>query len=561
VACTGFRSASPTDGRRAAAGAVLILVAAWCSAGPAAAATTTAGIASTLQPGIGAGDFEFYADAAGIAPAAAGITSVRVLIQIPARALLDQSRNDRVELRLAAQAYEAATGLEALSRAPVSVPLSPDSLRAGAASTDAAIEGWLRAFEGVTPVARAETRSVLDADRARLLDTDFRLYDLVLEVPPGDHVVEIQVENLSRRKRGLLDRLRRRPQASVARFLARIPDLTRTPAVADARFRIGHGVHFDYASRLYGLLNDSLHVHSTVFASGNWNLRARIVDREGEVHWQDSLQTMIDGRRDLGFHASVNSLPAGQYVFHLTGVGDDGVVSTARSFDVAWSLATFTRARHDLDVEAEIVLSETEFDRYEGQPLGEKERFLEQFWQRHDPTPETAFNEVRAEFERRVAQADISYSEMRRGALTDRGRVYVHFGAPDELQSEAMPSHLAGTGAEEALAKVDDVYVASEHPQALDPEADALGTVKSGNAQERAARRQEYSRLIGPAREVVSYELWLYTQGGDPLLPSDRALLTDEGLRVLFVDLNGDGRFRLRKASTRLSIRGLAAEY
>jgi hypothetical protein len=30
---------------------------------------------------------------------------------------------------------------------------------------------------------------------------------------------------------------------------------------------------------------------------------------------------------------------------------------------------------------------------------------------------------------------------------------------------------------------------------------------------------------------------------------------------VLFVDLNGDGRFRLRKASTRLSIRGLAAGY
>ena len=436
-------------------------------------------------------------------------------------------------------------------------------MRASAAGADAAIEGWLHAFEGVTPVARAEIRSALDADRAGLLRTDFRLYDLVLEVPPGDHVVEIQVENLSRGKRGLLDRLRHRPETSVARFLARIPDLTRTPAIADLRFRIGYGTHFDYASRLYGLLNDSLHVHSTVFANGSWNLRARVVGRDGGVHWQDSLQTVLDVRRDCAFHASVNALPAGQYVFHLAGEGDGGMVSTSRSFDVAWSLASFTRARHDLDVEAEIVLSESDFDRYQSQPLGEKERFLEQFWQRNDPTPETAFNEVRAEFERRVAQADISYTEMRRGALTDRGRLYVHFGSPDELQSEVMPSHLAGTGAEEALAKVDDVYIASEHrdPEVLDPEAAALGTVKSGNAQERAVRRQEYRRVIGPAHEVVSYELWLYTQGGQPLLPSDRALLTDEGLRVLFVDLNGDGRFRLRKASTRLSIRGLAAGY
>jgi len=551
--------------RWAAAGATILAFTLGVRPVAAADVAPTSGIASILQPGVGRGDFEFYVDAAGVAPTAQGRTRVRVLVQIPARALLDQSRKDKIELRFVLHAFDAATGLEALSRAPQvgsDVGPGPDSLRARSAASDAAVDAWLGAFEGVEPIARAETRGTLDANRVLLLDTDFRLYDLAIEVPAGDHVLEVTIENLSRRKRGLLDRMRRRNETAVARFLTRIPALARPPALADPRFRIGHTIHSDYASRLYGLLNDSLHVHSTLFADGAWDLRARISGRDGEVHWQDSLRVAADKRFEVDFHTSVQALPAGQYVFNLSGAGAGGTVSASRSFDVAWSLATFTRARHDLDVEAELVLSEAEYERYQSQPLGEKERYMEDFWRRHDPTPETAFNEVRSEFDRRVAQADISYTEQQRGALTDRGRVFIHFGEPDELQAEVMPSHLAGAGAEEALAKVDDIFIASEHrdPQVLDQDQDVLGTVASG-AQTRAIRRQEYSRVIGAGNEVVGYELWLYTFSGQPLLPSDRALVIDEGLRVLFVDLDGNGRFLLRKTSTRLSIRGLAAGY
>jgi GWxTD domain-containing protein len=377
------------------------------------------GIASTLQPGIGAGDFEFYADAAGVAPATTGMTLVRVLIQVPARALLDQSRKNRVELRFVAQAYPAAPGLDALSRTPpIAKPALPaDSLRANAVGTDAAIS-W-RAFEGVTPSRGRAFR--VDADRDRLLNR-LRLYDLALR---RRITSSRSVENL--RKRGLLDRLRHRP-SSRWRFLAPFRSQPDSGDCGSALDRPPHPLH--YASRLYGLLNDSLRAQHRV-QHGNWNLWARVVGRDSAL--AGFIASGDRWRRDLGFHTSVNTLPAGQYVFQLAGEGDGGMLSTSRSFDVAWSLASFTRARHDLDVEAEIVLSEAEFERYQGQPLGEKERLLEIFWQRNDPTPETAFNEVRAEFERRVAQADISYTEMRRGALTDRGRLYVHFGSPEGI--------------------------------------------------------------------------------------------------------------------------------
>jgi GWxTD domain-containing protein len=63
--------------------------------------------------------------------------------------------------------------------------------------------------------------------------------------------------------------------------------------------------------------------------------------------------------------------------------------------------------------------------------------FIDLFWVRRDPSPGTAINEFRNEFESRVVWADKAYGEKRRrGALTDRGRVYIVLGAGTNMNSE-----------------------------------------------------------------------------------------------------------------------------
>lgn len=60
--------------------------------------------------------------------------------------------------------------------------------------------------------------------------------------------------------------------------------------------------------------------------------------------------------------------------------------------------------------------------------------FIDLFWARRDPTPGTATNEARNEHESRVAYADQEFVEKRkRGALTDRGRVYITMGNPTTM--------------------------------------------------------------------------------------------------------------------------------
>ena len=67
----------------------------------------------------------------------------------------------------------------------------------------------------------------------------------------------------------------------------------------------------------------------------------------------------------------------------------------------------------------------------------ERDQFIEQFWLRRDPTPDTAENEFREEHYRRIQYANEHYAAGIPGWRTDRGRIYIVGGAPDEIESHA----------------------------------------------------------------------------------------------------------------------------
>jgi GWxTD domain-containing protein len=68
----------------------------------------------------------------------------------------------------------------------------------------------------------------------------------------------------------------------------------------------------------------------------------------------------------------------------------------------------------------------------------ERDQFIEAFWQRRDPTPDTEENEFKEEHYRRIAYANEHYAAGIPGWKTDRGHMYIVFGPADEI--EAHPS-------------------------------------------------------------------------------------------------------------------------
>jgi GWxTD domain-containing protein len=65
----------------------------------------------------------------------------------------------------------------------------------------------------------------------------------------------------------------------------------------------------------------------------------------------------------------------------------------------------------------------------------EREKFIEAFWDRRNPNPDSEDNEFKDEHYRRIEYANEHYAAGMPGWMTDRGRIYIVFGPADEVES------------------------------------------------------------------------------------------------------------------------------
>lgn len=121
----------------------------------------------------------------------------------------------------------------------------------------------------------------------------------------------------------------------------------------------------------------------------------------------------------------------------------------------------------------------------------ERENFIENFWRRRDPDPDTEENEYREEYYERIAYANEHYASGIPGWKTDRGRIYITFGKPDSVET---------------------------HP--------------SGGAYDRPSYEG------GGSTTAYPFEIWFYRH-----LDS-----VGEGIEVEFVDPTGTGEYRIARS-------------
>ena len=65
----------------------------------------------------------------------------------------------------------------------------------------------------------------------------------------------------------------------------------------------------------------------------------------------------------------------------------------------------------------------------------QREQFIHDFWERRNPVPGSATNQYREEHYRRIAVANTRFGSGIPGWKTDRGRMYIMYGPPDEIES------------------------------------------------------------------------------------------------------------------------------
>jgi GWxTD domain-containing protein len=215
----------------------------------------------------------------------------------------------------------------------------------------------------------------------------------------------------------------------------------------------------------------------------------------------------------------VSALPSGEYTLTVSvrDSADGGEAASSRSFNLLWKTGSWDRTEQEILDEARVLFTEKEYDRFRTMSTGDREQYVEKFWADADPDPTSAGNPLRHEFLRRVAYANRHFGSDGKGMTSDRGRIYIRFGEPDEIERELLPT-----------------------------QDNQLDQLVAGLSEQNAAGR---TLATNDEIDTRPFEIWIYTRQGSPLFPERERTTSVTGLKFVFVDESGTGRYILRYSS------------
>lgn len=370
------------------------------------------------------------------------------------------------------------------------------------------------------------------------------VYTLGLAAPPGKYTYRVLVEDMNVARQGFVYKMKNQKQQGEVNGTVDMQEwLFHDPALSGLEFawEVSEGVEgspfhkgpydvMPHPSAYFGHFQDAVSVYYELYdaappAEGKiYLLAARIFNAAGDTVFTslDSLRISEGTAWPHAMGVDVTQFAAGHYKMVLT-LEDEGGRDLAQSqggFELLWSLDSWDPDAADLyDVTAATLLSSDSTQLFRELPMGEKERWIERIWRNADPTPDTGDNENRDEFRRRVDYANAHFSILEKGMFSDRGRVYIRYGEPDDIKVERVP--VAGKTLGYALGE----QIPSSSKQ-------GVTDTKSGVADARA------------------YEIWTYDMKGRELIPRFGMNEISGGIKFVFTDDQGYGEYTLKYSST-----------
>jgi len=259
------------------------------------------------------------------------------------------------------------------------------------------------------------------------------------DVPPGRYELRVLVRDLNS------------SETSSAHEDYEVPDYSRVQvgfAELELGMEDGSGAFTALPTRRFGLNVRRLTARATLFdrRPGSWPrtypFRYRVVDDLGTE--------LFSGRRDVALGRSAepvlvrpdsSDLFVGSYVFEIELAEGRSRWRVERSFEVEESGPPRGRDFERILEPLAYIADVQEVERLRALPVEKQAVGWDEFWRRRDPTPETARNETMLEFLRRVRYAERHFQSFGPGWRSDMGRIYIKFGAPDQVESRPATSH------------------------------------------------------------------------------------------------------------------------
>lgn len=385
---------------------------------------------------------------------------------------------------------------------------------------------------------------------------------------PGVYLLSYAIEDLEATKTTMMARVRgKNAKAMIRRMRFDLPEIPPdVPSFSEAKFvwdieesgSEGRREYHPNPPRVYGLYKDTLMVYMELYLpeemanAPTFEFQSVIADAKGEEVQVSRIDLTNpgpgvggdDGAYPVLLREDLNQLTAGVYSLYVSFHLDGRRLSRihAGSFSVAWDLRTWEVPRREMLAEARFLLGDQKFEEFVARPPGEQESMLDALWKGADPSPETGENEAYETFLARLEFANEHYSDFGPAVFDPRGQLYMRLGPPDEIIQDVIP--LNRETVSEAVQLIEDRY----HPVSFSTHGVKLysGEAKRSNVVD--------PRELGVQRagDNVAYpfELWVYHTSGEAILERDRLQEADIGMRYLFIDREGYGRYKLESSSS-----------
>jgi len=143
----------------------------------------------------------------------------------------------------------------------------------------------------------------------------------------------------------------------------------------------------------------------------------------------------------LYFVMHTDQLRQGRYVARIRLAGPD-TASFSREFEIRWRDMPLSLTDLDFAVTAlKYIATDDEYDDLRSGNRAARIKKFEDFWAKRDPSHGTAYNEMMAEYYRRVDYAFTAFRTIKEenGVLTDRGKIYILYGKPTSIERSLAP--------------------------------------------------------------------------------------------------------------------------
>ena len=134
---------------------------------------------------------------------------------------------------------------------------------------------------------------------------------------------------------------------------------------------------------------------------------------------------------------SLTTLVPGKYQLSLIREGTTDTINI--TFRIVWEMMPLSLRNIDYAMKSmRYIVSESTLDSLNDGSDPERREHLMTWWRTQDPNPTTTFNERMAEYFKRLDQAFFAFSTIQEpdGAQSERGKVYVLYGAPTEIKKD-----------------------------------------------------------------------------------------------------------------------------